>query len=44
MKLGENIFLFTPANILISNSDEQTSYQETNSAQKEILFKEAASY
>ena len=44
MKLGENIFLFTPANILISNSDEQTSYQETNSVQKEILFKEAASY
>ena len=44
MKLGENIFLFTPANILISNSDEQTSYQETNTVQKEILFKEAASY
>tara|TARA_B100000427_G_C15510908_1_gene596142 strand:+ start:897 stop:1343 length:447 start_codon:yes stop_codon:yes gene_type:complete len=44
MKLGENIFLFTPANILISNSEEQASYPEDNSFEKQVLFKKAASY
>tara|TARA_Y100001970_G_C14195715_1_gene837978 strand:- start:1044 stop:1481 length:438 start_codon:yes stop_codon:yes gene_type:complete len=44
MKLGENIFLFTPANILISNAEEHTSYEEKTAFEKDILFKEAASY
>ncbi len=42
MKLGENIFLFTPANILITNSDEKSSFTEENPIERELLYKEAA--
>jgi len=44
MKLGENIFLFTPSNILISNTDDQSSYQEPSYSENETLIKQAASF
>ena len=43
MKIGENIFLFTPSKVLIVNSEEKTQLEEGVSAdEKEVFFKQAS--
>lgn len=40
MKIGENIFLFTPSNVQIVNSQEKTPFEEgVEQEEKEIFFK-----
>ncbi|MFC1752058.1 cell division protein SepF [Thermoproteota archaeon] len=42
MKIGENIFLFTPANVLIVESGERTAFERGLAQdQKEVFFKRA---
>ena len=43
LKIGENIFLFTPANVNISNNENESTISESleNSESKEIIFKQA---
>jgi cell division inhibitor SepF len=44
MKIGENIFLFTPSNILIADSGEKTDFEQgLEQEEKEIFFKKTAS-
>ncbi|RAP30216.1 hypothetical protein DID78_02780 [Candidatus Marinamargulisbacteria bacterium SCGC AG-343-D04] len=39
MKIGENIFLFTPANILIANTNEKTTLEQgIENSEKDIFF------
>lgn len=43
MKIGENIFLFTPANVLIVDSQEKTTFEQgMEQEEKEVFFKKAA--
>lgn len=40
MKIGENIFLFTPASVLIADSNEKTTFQQgVEQEEKEVFFK-----
>lgn len=44
MKIGENIFLFTPANVLIVNNEEKSVFEEgVQNTEKETFFTPAAS-
>lgn len=44
LKIGENIFLFTPANISISSSDEKTPFEQgVENDEKSVFFKKVAS-
>lgn len=38
MKIGENIFLFTPANIYISNTAEKTTFEQGVEEQEKNIF------
>lgn len=38
MKIGENIFLFTPANIFIANTDDKTTFEQGVQEQEKNLF------
>lgn len=39
MKIGENIFLFTPANVSIANADEKNSFEQgVENSEKEIFL------
>jgi cell division inhibitor SepF len=43
MKIGENIFLFTPANVLIVDSGEKTMFEQgVEQEEKEVFFKKVA--
>ncbi|MAH80546.1 MAG: hypothetical protein CMP39_02540 [Rickettsiales bacterium] len=43
MKIGENIFLFTPAKVLIANSEEKSQLEEGMAQdEKEVFFKQAS--
>lgn len=43
MKIGENIFLFTPSKVLIVNSEDKSQLEEGVSAdEKEVFFKQAS--
>jgi len=43
MKIGENIFLFTPANVLIVDSEEKTTFEKgVAQDEKEVFFKKVA--
>jgi cell division inhibitor SepF len=43
MKIGENIFLFTPANVLIVDSGDKTTFEQgLAQEEKEVFFKKAA--
>ena len=43
MKIGENIFLFTPANVLIANSEEKTTFEQgIEEEEKQVFFNKAA--
>ena len=43
MKIGENIFLFTPANVQIVESSEKTTFEQgLEQEEKEVFFKKAA--
>ena len=43
MKIGDHIFLFTPANVNIDNSEEKTSFEQgVEESEKEMFFKQAA--
>ena len=43
MKIGENIFLFTPSNVHIANSEEKTPFEEgVEQEEKEVFFKRVA--
>lgn len=40
MKIGENIFLFTPENVLIANSEDKSALQQgIEHEEKEVFFK-----
>lgn len=40
MKIGENIFLFTPENVLIANSEDKSTLQQgIEQEEKEVFFK-----
>ena len=42
LKIGENIFLFTPSSVLISNSEDQTQLEKgIEDTDKEIFFQKA---
>jgi len=38
MKIGENIFLFTPANIFIANNSDKTTFEQGLEQQEKKLF------
>jgi cell division inhibitor SepF len=43
MKIGENIFLFTPENVLIANSEDKSTLQQgIEQEEKEVFFKKVA--
>lgn len=43
MKIGENIFLFTPANILIVNSEDKTNFEKgVEQEEKQVFFKKVS--
>ena len=43
MKIGENIFLFTPANVLIANSEEKTTFEQgIDNSEKDVFFKKVS--
>ena len=43
MKIGENIFLFTPSKVLIVNSEEKSQLEEGMALdEKEVFFKQAS--
>ena len=43
MKIGENIFIFTPANVLIVDSAEKTAFEHgVEQEEREVFFKRAA--
>ncbi len=42
LKIGENIFLFTPSSVLISNSEDQTQLEKgIENTEKDIFFQKA---
>ena len=42
LKIGENIFLFTPSSVLISNSEDQSQLEKgIEDSEKEIFFQKA---
>ena len=44
MKLGENIFIFTPANVSIANTEEKSTLEQgIENSEKEIIFNQVAS-
>ena len=44
MKVGDNIFLFTPSNVLIANSEEKTTFEQgVENSEKEVFFQNVAS-
>ena len=44
LKIGENIFLFTPANVSISNSNDKSQFEKgVENAEKSVFFKKVAS-
>ncbi len=41
MKIGDNIFLFTPANVNIDNAEEKSSFEQgVENSEKEVFFRE----
>ncbi len=43
MKIGENIFLFTPENVLIADSDEKSTFEQgMEQEEKEVFFKKVS--
>lgn len=45
MKVGENIFLFTPEQILITDSEERSNLEKgIENAEKEVFFRKQAGY
>ena len=43
VKIGENIFIFTPSNILITDSSEKTTFEQgVEQEEKEVFFKRTA--
>lgn len=43
LKIGENIFLFTPENVRIADSEEKTVFEQgLDQEEKEVFFKKAA--
>ncbi len=43
MKIGENIFIFTPSNIMIADASEKTTFEQgVEQEEKEVFFKRAA--
>ena len=43
LKIGENIFLFTPENVLIADATgDKTNFEEPVQEEKEVYFKQAA--
>ena len=45
MKIGENIFLFTPEQILITDNEERSPLEKgLENAEKEVFFRKQASY
>ena len=43
LKIGENIFLFTPENILIADSTEKSTFEQgLEQEEKEVFFKQAS--
>ena len=45
LKIGENIFLFTPANVQIANSEEKTPLQKgIETDEKQVFFKKVSNH
>jgi len=43
MKIGENIFLFTPENVLIANAEDKSTLQQgIEQEEKEVFFKQVS--